>query len=132
MSPSVGLNLILIVDSKSQPEGAWSVSQPRRRVLYIHYAPKSRSFHSDYMQKYVHALSSYLFPIRTSRIAAFTRAFAFEALAPSPLSASELPLGCRFCALFLCAGFACVPWSSSCRSVNAVAGNMVRAVGGQK
>ena len=107
MSPRMGLNLILIVDSKSQPEGAWSVSQPRRRVLYIHYAPKSRSFHSDYMQKYAHALSSYLLPIRTSRIAAFARSSAFEALAPSPLSASESPLGCWSCALFFCVEFAC-------------------------
>ena len=107
MSPSVGPNLILMIDSKSQPEGAWSVSQPWRRVLYIHYAPKPYSFHSDYMQKYAYALSSYLLPIRTSRIAAFARSSAFEALAPSPLSASESPLGCRFCALFFCAGFAC-------------------------
>ena len=107
MSPRMGLNLILIVDSKSQPEGAWSVSQPRRRVLYIHYAPKPCSFHSDYMQKYAHALSSYLLPIRTSRIAAFARSSAFEALAPSPLSASESPLGCRSCALFSCVEFAC-------------------------
>ena len=110
MSPRMGLNLILIIDSKSQPEGAWSVSQPRRRVLYIHYAPKPYSFHSDcyeYMQKYAHALSSYLLPIRTSRIAAFARSSAFEALAPSPLSASESPLGCRSCALFFCVEFAC-------------------------
>ena len=107
MSPRMGLNLILIVDSKSQPEGAWSVSQPRRRVLYIHYAPKPYGFHSDYMQKYAYALSSYLLPIRTSRIAAFARSSAFEALAPSPLSASESPLGCRSCALFSCVEFAC-------------------------
>ena len=107
MSPRMGLNLILIVDSESQPEGAWSVSQPWRRVLYIHYAPKPYSFHSDYMQKYAHALSSYLLPIRTSRIAAFARSSAFEALAPSPLSASESPLGCRSCALFSCVELAC-------------------------
>ena len=93
MSPSVGLNLILIVDSESQPEGAWSESQPWRRVLYIHYAPKPYSFHSDYMQKYAHALSSYLLPIRTSRFAAFARSFAFEALAPSPWSAVDSHLG---------------------------------------
>ena len=113
MSPSLGLNLILIVDSESQPEGAWSVSQPWRRVLYIHYAlhyaPKPYSFHSDYMQKHVHAMSSYLLPIRTSRIAAFARSSAFEALAPSPLSASESPPGCWSCALFFCAQLACVP-----------------------
>ena len=132
MSPSLGLNLILIVDSESQPEGAWSVSQPRRRVLYTHYAPKSRSFHSDYMQKYVHALSSYLFPIRTSRIAAFTRAFAFEALAPSPWSAAESPPGRWSCALLCCIALACFVFLGfllSC-SVISVAGKWVRVVSG--
>ena len=73
MSLRMSLILILIVDSKSQPEGACSVSQPCRRVLYIHYAPKPHGLHADYMQKYAHALSSYLLPIRTSRFAAFAR-----------------------------------------------------------
>ena len=55
---------------------------------------------------YAHAVSPYFLPIRMSRIAAFTRSFAFEALAPSPFSAAESPPGRRSCILFSCIALA--------------------------
>ena len=56
---------------------------------------------------YANAVSPYFLPIRMSRIVAFTRSFAFEALAPSPLSAAESPPGRRSCALLSCVELAC-------------------------
>ena len=77
MSPNMGLT----VDSESQPEGAWSVSQPWRRVPYIHYAPKPYSSYSDCMHQFesctqhAHAQFPYLLPCSNPlRVAAFSRA----------------------------------------------------------
>jgi len=71
----------LTVDSESQPEGAWSVSQPWRRVPYIHYAPKPYSSYSDCMHQFesctqhAHAQFPYLLPCSNPlRVAAFSRA----------------------------------------------------------